>query len=204
MIIPLPQDARRLSLRIKSKDHDVVTEWQHLQLCIMPGEYGGRGKCCEVLPSPWYFCGCWPGVRTGVDLNDMGRQHLPPVVCSAFETDDDGRVVFLLPVHAFRTYPPGRYTGFVRYVPCNRTPVFLDVHGIPCSAPKDPRVLPDGYESWPSGKDDEGCLPCPPPPRPRPQVCVLAWFDIDVTPACGEHFIEDAVVDVALNDCGDV
>lgn len=199
MILPLAKDAIRLAVRIRSYGGGQVSDWKHLQLCIIPGQIDAS-PCCGPEASPWYFHGCWPGVRTDVDLNDVPMGDIPVVVSDAFELDDEGRVVFLLGPF-FPILRPGRHTGIVRFMPHNLTPVFLDVHGIPRKPPKAAPILPDGYDI---GMECGGNPPAPPPPPCRPpEICVLARFDIDITPACGEHFIDEAAVDFALDLCGE-
>lgn len=170
-----------------------VSDWRNLQLLITPGEEDGQ--CCHVGGSPWYLYGCWPGKWTGVDVANPPRPDFPAFCIDAFERDDRGRIVFILP-ERWRDVAHGRYTGAIRYMPHARQPFNLGLsfhHKTPDYA-LPPELLAQGCADRPS--------PEPVYAPPEPPCCVLARFLIDVGARCSEHIVETATFEFALSDCG--
>lgn len=92
---------------------------------VQPGCMGGQlvtenlrlvitaPQCQCHLKSPLLFTGCWPGFTT--PWSDAVYPHeLPAVVYPAFETNDDGDVVFRLDDLLWKM-PSGRYIGTIEF-----------------------------------------------------------------------------------------
>ena len=115
MILRLTQDMTRLALRIRdSWEGRQLTDWQRLQLLILPGQRDMMDQC-GPNGSPWILTGCWPGKRTNVDVANW-RPDFPALICPAFTLDADGAVVFRID-DRIHSLPPGRYTGVIRVTP---------------------------------------------------------------------------------------
>ena len=115
MILRLTQDMTRLALRIRdSWEGRQLTDWQRLQLLILPGQRDMMDQC-GPNGSPWILTGCWPGKRTNVDVANW-RPDFPALICPAFTLDADGAVVFRID-DRIHNLPPGRYTGVIRVTP---------------------------------------------------------------------------------------
>lgn len=200
MILRITEGMTRLALRIKEVGgRRQVTDWQHLQLLIRPGEHGPN-PCCG-MGSPWFLTGCWPGKRTNVDVaNPHWHFDFPTIAYDAFELDAEGRVVFRF-CDRLWALPHGRYSGTVRIsnralVPYNLLP-FVNL-GKP---PEDADYMPPEYRI---GQECDPRFPepyCPPPP---PKCCDLAKFDIDLGPACSDHLIDQVAVEFAIDTCGEI
>jgi hypothetical protein len=196
MIVYLTQGVTRIAFRLKTYgNQSQLADWRGLQLLILPGE---AGCPCGEGGSPWYFYGCWFRGRTGEDVANF-RPDIPAICYNAFEVDDEGQVVFRLDDRLY-DLPPGRYTGILRIAPkikpLNLTPLYnlgkVDV--------KDKVILPPGYEL--STVHCEPVTPVPPAePKTERRCCDLAMFDIDLGPACVDHYIDQAAVTLALDNC---
>lgn len=177
MIITITELTPKLSIRLNTYGREYrVTNWKEIQLVISP--LPGSGDCAGFVPlSPWYFYGCWPGVRTGVDVNaSNGGFDFSPIIYDAFECDPDGRIVFLLDDRMW-SLPHGRYHGMLRSYPARQTYAVCAQQGV-----------------WPSSStslvED----------RSERRSCILSCFDIDYGPICVEHFIDQIKVDMALQE----
>ena len=208
MIVSLTRYTARLALRVKNLlDRGQLIDWRHLQLIIAPPS-DKRFECGGG--SPWILCGCWPYSPTGVDIANPPPPDFPAFVLDAFETDDEGRIVFLLD-HRFHTLPFGRYMGILRVHP--HTPPINAVRPQPGPPPPKPCsngvVVPPGYgigfpsqvRYGPHGRDY--CEPCPVPPPPPPKCCTLAEFDIELGPECAQHMVDQCVLTFERTDCGE-
>lgn len=198
MIIYINQGSRTLSIRIANRSTgDIAASWEDIQLLVKPGP--AHGCDCWEGGSPWVFNGCWPGHRTGVDIaNPWKRENIPTMVFAAESFSDDGHLVFTLDDRLDQV-PPGRYTGIVQ-----RTPI-QDVKYDPYTllhipdAPPEKVVIPKGFD-FPACSVD---IPPAEPPEPPKEACVLAVFDIDLGPSCGDHFIDQVILEPALGTCGE-
>lgn len=212
MILRLTQDMTRLALRIRdSWEGRQLTDWQRLQLLILPGQRDMMDQC-GPNGSPWILTGCWPGKRTNVDVANW-RPDFPALICPAFTLDADGAVVFRID-DRIHSLPPGRYTGVIRVTPRQVPPYDPhDLCGSSCKPlPPGPvlkpfPIKPDGKVIPPEylvgAQDCNVDFPTPPPPPAPPPYCILAEFDIDLGPMCVDHFIDQASVDFSLASCGD-
>lgn len=176
MIITITELTPKLSIRLNTYGREQrVTDWKGIQLVISP--LSGTDCCPGFVPlSPWYFYGCWPGVRTGVNLNAPGGGiDFSPIVYDAFECDADGRIVFLLDEQLWRL-PHGRYHGMLRTYPARGTSQCCQSPGV-----------------WPTSLNE--------PAHPvMPASCILSCFDIDYGPMCVEHYIDQIKVDVSMQE----
>lgn len=206
MIVTVTRYTARLALRVKNLlDGGQVTDWRLLQLVIAPS---CEDRMCCGGGSPWILCGCWPFHPTGVDVANPAPHDFPAIVLDAFETDDEGRVVFRLD-HRFHALPNGRYVGILRAHP--HTPPINLVRDMPGGKPPPPKgvPLPPGYGIGNGAAvfyDKCGPLPCDPPcppPPPPPHVCVLAKFDIDLGPECSDHMVDQCAIELVRTDCGE-
>lgn len=180
MILQISEDVTRIAIRTKSwRNQRFVRDWQNLYLVIEPGQGGAAcGAECHGGGSPWYVWGCWPGVRTGVDLMNPPRPDFPAFIIKAEELTDDATVVFTLPDRWKATVPFGRYNGHLRYQIMDNT---IPVNMI--------RYLGE----WHMPEPECMCNQPPPPPMimpPPPPPCDIAHFDIDYGPLCHQHFID--------------
>lgn len=195
MILSLTRYTTRLALRVKNLiDYGQLTDWHALQLVIMPGEE--RRSSCHVGGSPWVLTGCWPFHPTGIDVANPPRPDFPAIVLDAFDSDDEGRIVFQLDqrVHML---PNGRYTGLLRIHP-HTPPINLDaIARLKVRAPLGAAVRYD---------NDGTIVPCEDklvPMPPKQEACVLARFDIDLGPECAQHMVDQCAVELARPLCGD-
>lgn len=194
MIVTLTRYMTRLALRIRnSNNSDQLTDWQNLQLVIAPMP---PQKGCHVGGSPWFLHGCWPFHPTDVDLANPRLPDFPAIVMDAFETDAEGRVVFLMDrrVHEL---PNGRYLGTVR-AHAHTPPINLPTAQKP--AAWEPMGAATHYDA------DHVRVPCDPVApifSPHAPACDLYTFEIDLGPECAQHIVDQAVVDLARSDCGD-
>lgn len=205
MIVTLTRYTTRLAVRIKNLlDGGQLVHWQELQLVIAPGE--DEHNDCHQGGSPWVLCGCWPFHPTGVDVANPSPHDFPALTLDAFETDDEGRVVFVLDKR-FHKLPNGRYTGILRVHP-HTPPINLVPHK-PSPSVLKPIPIPSGYGVGRGsqvhyercGKAPCGPL-CAPPPPPR-HACILARFDIDLGPECAQHMVDQCALEFTRNDCGE-
>lgn len=194
MIIYLPKGARKLALRIKNvKDQSQVVSYSGIQLLL---KHGGQCDCdCWEGGSPWVLRGCWPGKITDVDIANPWRgPDIPILVYEAQDIDAEGRVVFFLD-DKLDALPTGRYKAIIQTAPDERF-VFNPAQLVAPVQPAE-KVLPPGY-------DFKECSPdFPPPDRPEPPkpVCVLAVFDVDLGPSCGDHLIDQADMEYTMKSC---
>lgn len=216
MILSLTRNTTRLALRVK----DVVQGWQlydwrDLRLIIAPGQLNredGGGccwdnccDCCDPMGSPWYLSGCWPFHPTGVDVANPSRYFdFPSIILDAFETDDEGRIVFLLDkrVHSL---PNGRYTGILQ----------RHAHALPINVPatdsvasnQHPLPAPLSLGAMIHYEPQGTMAPCNQTVTfdpPRQDACILAMFDIDLGPECAQHMVDQMAVEFRRDDCGEV
>lgn len=190
MILQLTEYTTSVGIRLRAvPTQQYLADWEGLALGITPGER--NCECgCGIGGSPWYVWGCWPGIRTGVDLMNPPKPDFPAFYIQASEVTDKNLVVFNLPDRWREQVPFGRYTGFIRYQPAR---VFYD----PINARVNLGSIAD------SAIQDPGCYHTPPepcachfPPMPRP--CILAEFDVDYGPRCSQHIIDR--IDVELEN----
>lgn len=194
MILTLTRYTTRLALRVKSiLDLAQVTDWRNLQLVITPPHECPNS--CHVPGSPWILTGCWPFHPTGIDLANPPVPDFAPIVLDAFETDDHGRVVFIIGERVWNL-PSGRYGGILRVHP-HKLPINI------AAAIKRSQIAP--RPAGASVRYDNGFKhPCDMEPMevvPRQRVCELARFDIDLGPECAQHMVDQAVVEFARADC---
>lgn len=82
--------------------------------------------CKHVLKSPWQLCGCWPQHRHMavpnqywdeacgcLDYLRIPPHEIPVLIYPAFDTDDEGAVVFWFDDELWKR-PPGRWIGEVQ------------------------------------------------------------------------------------------
>lgn len=199
MILTITRYTTRLALRIKSLlDRAQLTDWRQLQLVIdRPRECA----CSKHVPgSPWILTGCWPFHPTGVDLANPCLPDFPAIVIDAFDSDDEGRVVFILD-ERIHSLPSARYSGTLRVHP----------HQLPINVAADlarhKECRPWGQNGamirYDTNKRLQVCTPTHAVPCPPRHVCELAHFDIDLGPECAQHMIDQAVVEFANGGCGD-
>ena len=197
MIVYINQGTRKLAIRIANRSTgDYAASYEDMQLFIRPGPMDGCD--CWEGGSPWYFYGCWPGHPTGVDVaNPWKRRDIPTLVYDAAELDDDGRVVFNLD-ERLDQIPAGRYTGIIQTTPLRGFAFDPDKLLVVKPKPAE-KVLPEGYDFPSCGID----YPPAEPPKPPKEACILAIFEIDLGPSCGDHFIDQVVLEPANNICGE-
>lgn len=194
MIIYLPKGARKLALRIKNiKDQSQLASFSGIQLLL---QHGGQCGCdCWEGGSPWVLHGCWPGKITDVDIANPWRgPDIPILVYEAQELDADGRVVFYFD-SKLDALPPGRYRATVQTTPDERF-VFNPAQLIAPDTPPE-KILPPGYET-------RGCdpgFPQPELPEPPKPVCILAVFDVDLGPSCGDHIVDQINMEYSMKSC---
>lgn len=198
MIVYLTQGISRIAFRIKTYgNQSQLADWHGLQLLIVAGE---AGQPCNCNPggSPWFFYGCWPGVRTGEDVANT-RPDVPVMCFPAFGTDNEGRIVFRLG-DKLSTTPPGRYTGIVRLVPKMKPLNMVPLYSL--GKPKAPEkvILPPEF-AFGAVSCSDAPEPKPEPKKPEPACCTLAVFDIDIGPECSDHFIDQTAVTLMLDNC---
>lgn len=194
MILRITDDVSRIAFKILHwPSQRYAADWRNLQLVITPG--GANGGCCHTGGSPWYLHGCWPGKPTGVDTANPPRPDFPAFCLNAFERDEHGRIVFILPTRWQEMYY-GRYTGQIRYQPNAAVPFNL---GLDISYKESANPLPPDMLAPNCGGRPE---PAPALAPPAPRCCVLAQFDIDFGARCSEHIVDTAAFEFALGDCG--
>ena len=198
MIIQISHGVARLALRvIEVAEQKRLIDWRHLQLLIQPGQYDEE---CGPNGSPWILTGCWPRHHTGIDIANY-RPDFPTICYDAFELDPDGRIVFLLDERLHRL-PPGRYSGILRVFPQGHVPVNLrSVRDVGYKQPEGV-VIPEEYLNI--GKECHPSFPKVPPPPPPPPCCILSVFDIDLTPMCSDHLVDQVALDYVITPCEDV
>ncbi|MBQ3569593.1 MAG: hypothetical protein IJA20_02845 [Methanocorpusculum sp.] len=69
-------------------------------------------ECNHLLKSPIIMTGCWPGYDNLPRLGETPPHELPAVVYPAFDTNDNGDIIFRFDKQLFEL-PPGRYWGYV-------------------------------------------------------------------------------------------
>lgn len=195
MILRITEGISRLCFKLKHwPSQTYMRDWKNLQLLITPGEYN-ECKCDKNKAlSPWIFKGCWMGEYHNIDINQPVRQDFPAFCIPAFETDEDGRIVFILP-ERWKDMCFGRYTGTIRYQPSYARIPFNAVPGFDISYKEPPSAVPPEFTA-PGCMD--GRIPKPEPAKPMPPCCVLARFDLDFGPRCSEYITEQAAFEVAL------
>lgn len=188
MIVYISKGTAQLAVRIREiKKLSQLVSWEPLQLCIAHSQTG------KVRASPWIFYGYWPGVPTGVDINNQFFPDVPTVVYNAVENDADGRVVFNLD-HRLFSLPNGRYRAAIRALP-RRDKFSPPVKVLP--PPEERDIPPEFIIGRKCGPEPE----LPPPPPPREHCCVLAQFDIELGPECSDNFADQIAVEYR-NACG--
>ena len=182
MIVFVSRGAARLAVRIKEiKTLSQLVTWEPLQLCIAHSQTG------KVRASPWFFYGWWPGVPTGVDINNQFFPDVPTVVYNALDSDEEGRIVFKLD-HRFFSLPNGRYHAEVRAIP-RRDRFSPPVKVLP--PPEERDIPPEFIIGRQCGPEPE----LPPPPPPHEKCCILARFEIELGPECSDNFADQIAVD---------
>lgn len=186
MILQISEDVSKIAIRTKSwRNQRYARDWQNLYLIIEPGQGVDACGVCAEGGSPWIVYGCWPGVRTGVDLMNPPRPDFPAFIIKAEALTSENTVVFSLPQRWRDTVPFGRYNGRLDYNPMERVlPVnMLEYMG-----------------RWEPPAEECFCnQPPTPPPLPiLPPPCTLVHFDIDYGPLCHQHFIDR--LDVEFED----
>lgn len=202
MIVYLTRYTTRLAVRLRTTtDGAQLTDWQQLQLIIMP-----RPRCWTG-GSPWILTGCWPFHPTGIDVANPPLPDFPAIVMDAFDTDEEGRIVFILDKRVHEL-PNGRYFGLLRIHP----------HNVPINIAALDRQKYHDHVPW--AQQGRGAaitynretqsnrmVPCNgerlfhKPPRP---CCDLFSFDIELGPECAQHMVDQAVVEFARSTCGDI
>lgn len=198
MIVYLTQGVSRIAFRIKTYDQSQLADWHGLQLLIIAGE-AGQPCDCGVGGSPWFFYGCWPGVRTGEDVANTRPADVPVMCFPAFNTDNEGRVIFRIG-DKLSTIPPGRYTGIIRLVPKMKPLNMVPLYSLGKSPEPEKAILPPEFSFGEISCSDTPA-PRPEPKKPEPACCTLAVFDIDLGPECSDHFIDQTAVTLMLNNC---
>ena len=112
MIIRICRGQPELAVRVVAPgcDGGQLVDWEDIELCIL------APKCtCEGPFSKLYFkgCGWW-----GHDVDRWNEQQVPPeqmpvLVYPAFDTDDDGNIVFKFDSKLWQR--AGRYVGLIRF-----------------------------------------------------------------------------------------
>lgn len=195
MILPISRYTGRIALKIHEVIHNnYVSDFRQLQLLIMPGEINDERRCVRVMGSPWYLHGCWPFHPTEVDTANHPRPDFPVIAYDAFDSDDEGRVVFSLDQRLW-DLPDGRYTGIIRMKPIKP----------PINFPENIKRLQHIYTAQSHYTLEHRLTPCnyvPEPLQPVQEVCNLLTFDIDLGPQCAEHMVSQANVSFVRTDCG--
>ena len=112
MIVRICRGQPELAVRVVAPgcDGGQLVDWEDIELCIL------APKCtCEGPFSKLYFkgCGWW-----GHDVDRWNEQQVPPeqmpvLVYPAFDTDDDGNIVFKFDSKLWQR--AGRYVGLIRF-----------------------------------------------------------------------------------------
>ena len=112
MIVRICRGQPELAVRVVAPgcDGGQLVDWEDIELCIL------APKCtCEGPFSKIYFkgCGWW-----GHDVDRWNEQQVPPeqmpvLVYPAFDTDDDGNIVFKFDSKLWQR--AGRYVGLIRF-----------------------------------------------------------------------------------------
>lgn len=123
MILQLNDNMTRLAIKIASMN---ILDYENIRLVIYAESIPTNG-------SPWFLTGCWPYHPTCVDVANHAQPAPAPVMLQAFERDDEGRIVFILPERLYKM-PKGRYRALVQYSP---PPAPINVPNIS----KPPRLL---------------------------------------------------------------
>lgn len=176
MIVAITELTPKIAFRLNTYGREyLVTDWKNIQLVVSP--LPGTDCCPGFTPlSPWYFYGCWPGVRTGVNINAPGGGiDFSPIIYDAFECDADGRIVFVLDKQLWEL-PHGRYHGMLRTYPAKSQECACPQQGV-----------------WPTSLNAALV-------EPVQRSCILSCFDIDYGPICVEHFIDQIVVDTVIQE----
>ena len=185
MILFISRYTARLALKIQELvSSSQLTDAVNLQLLILPGEINEECKV-NVMGSPWFLKGCWPFHPTDVDLANPKLPDFPVLAYDGFDTDEEGRVVFLLDEKLW-SLPDGRYTGILRIKPTN-PPI-----NFPQNIPKMEHIYTaQSHYTW-----EHRLEPCnfvaSEFKTPSP-ICVLTTFDIDLGPQCAQHMVSQAV-----------
>lgn len=191
MILYLTRGVARLALRVHELNQmGRITSHEDIQFVIQPGQWD---MDCGPNGSPWILTGCWPGKITDVDIANPPQPDFPALIYDCFETDADGRLVFLMDERLWRM-PNGRYSGTIQVRP-HVQPFTMTPFVLPKPEERD---IPAEYKI---GRDCEPQFPKPVLPPPPPRCCVLARFDIDLGPECSDHYIDQITVDMR-DGCG--
>lgn len=82
-----------------------LIDYEHIRLVIT------APACPYRLKSEQVFYGCWPSYETPWSDGILPHE-LPALVYPAFDTNDEGEIVFRFDSHLWKL-PPGRYIGSV-------------------------------------------------------------------------------------------
>lgn len=196
MIIHLTQGTPMVAFRVMGYGaEDQVSDWRQILLSISRP----RNRCGEP-GSPWYFYGCWPGVRTGVDVANPPHRDIHPVLIPSEGLDDEGRITFRVGPHIDRL-PPGRYYGELHFVQhpvmptCGHRPPAPRLQVVPVQSKP---IVPPEFQIGIDCHDKEEL---PSPKRQRISGCILSRFDIDIGYPCYNHIIDEVSVELS-SGCG--
>ena len=112
MIVRICRGQPELAVRVVAPgcDGGQLVDWEDIELCIL------APKCtCEGPFSKLYFkgCGWWGHDVDRWNEQQVPREEIPVLVYPAFDTDDDGNIVFKFDSKLWQR--AGRYVGLIRF-----------------------------------------------------------------------------------------